>query len=339
MIRVGVIGLGFMGNMHSKCYQALENVKLAAICDIDEEKLKGGGGEAGNIEGAEKPLDLTGIELYNDFDKMLAEAKLDAVSITLPTYMHTEYTTKALQAGVNTLCEKPMAPTTEQCGQMKEAAKKSGKILQIGHCIRFWPEYVKAKEIIDSGEYGKVKAATFQRLSLTPTWSWDNWLMDEAKSGGALLDLHIHDSDYVQYLFGMPKAVCSKGTKGPSSGYGHIVTQYYCDEDCVITAEGGWMMSPSFGFEMSFNIVLDKAVIFYDCTRDPAFKVCPADADTFTPEVLPGDGYSREIAHFAKAVAGEDVPEITTPQQSENSVKIILAEKQSADSGEKVKLT
>jgi predicted dehydrogenase len=338
MIRVGVTGLGFMGNMHSKCYQALENVKLAAICDIDEKKLKGGGGEAGNIEGAEKPLDLTDIELYTDFDKMLAEAKLDAVSITLPTYMHTEYTTKALQAGVNTLCEKPMAPTTEQCEQMKEAAKKSGKILQIGHCIRFWPEYVKAKEIIDSGEYGKVKAATFQRLSLTPTWSWDNWLMDEAKSGGALLDLHIHDSDYVQYLFGMPKAVCSKGTKGPSAGYGHIVTQYYCDEDCVITAEGGWMMSPSFGFEMSFNIVLDKAVIFYDCTRDPAFKVCPADADTFTPEVLAGDGYSREIAHFAKAVAGEDVPEIITPQQSENSVKIILAEKQSAESGEKVKL-
>ena len=339
MIRVGVIGLGFMGNMHSKCYQALDNVKLAAICDIDENKLKGGGGAAGNIEGAEKPLDLTGIELYTDFDKMLAEAKLDAVSITLPTYLHAEYTAKALQAGVNTLCEKPMAPTTEQCGQMKKAAKKSGKILQIGHCIRFWPEYVKAKEIIDSGEYGKVKAATFQRLSLTPTWSWENWLMDEAKSGGALLDLHIHDSDYVQYLFGMPKAVCSKGTKGPSGGYGHIVTQYYCDDDCVITAEGGWMMSPSFGFEMSFNIVLDKAVIFYDCTRDPAFKVCPADADAFTPEVLPGDGYSREIAHFAKAVAGEDVPEITTPQQSENSVKIILAEKQSADSGEKVKLT
>ena len=82
MIRVGVTGLGFMGNMHSKCYQALENVKLAAICDIDENKLKGGGGTAGNIEGAEQPLDLTGIELYTDFDKMLAKANLDAVSIT-----------------------------------------------------------------------------------------------------------------------------------------------------------------------------------------------------------------------------------------------------------------
>ena len=95
-------------------------------------------------------------------------------------------------------------------------------------------------------------------------------------------------------------------------------------------------MSPSFGFEMSFNIILDKAVIIYDCTREPAFKVCPVDADAFTPQVQAGDGYSREIAHFAKAVAGEAVPEITTPKQSENSVKIILAEKQSADSGEKV---
>lgn len=336
MIRVGVTGLGFMGNMHSKCYQALENVKLAAICDIDENKLKGDTGAAGNIEGAEQPLDLTGVELYADFDKMLAKANLDAVSITLPTYLHAQYTAKALQAGVNTLCEKPMAPSIEQCEQMREVAQKSGKILQIGHCIRFWPEYVKTKEIIDSGKYGKVKAATFQRLSLTPTWSWENWLMDNAKSGAALLDLHIHDSDYVQYLFGMPKAVCSKGTKGPSGGWDHIVTQYYCDEDCVITAEGGWIMSPSFGFEMSFNIILDKAVIIYDCTRESAFKVCPVDADAFTPQVQAGDGYSREIAHFAKAVAGEAVPEITTPKQSENSVKIILAEKQSADSGEKV---
>ena len=336
MIRVGIIGLGFMGNMHAKCYQTAGNAKLVAICDIDENKFKDTSGTAGNIEGAEAPLDLTGIDLYTDFDKMLGEANLDAISITLPTYLHAEYTTKALEAAVNVLCEKPMALNLQQCEQMIAAAAKSGKILQIGHCIRFWPQYAKTKEIIDSGKYGKVKAATFQRLSLTPTWSWDNWLMEDVKSGGALMDLHIHDSDFVQYVFGMPKAVYTRCTRGPSGDFDHVVTQYLYDDNCVVTAEGGWIMTPSFGFEMSFNIILEKATIVFDCTREPAFRLCPVEGDAFTPDVEKGDGWSQEIAHFVKAVSGQKVPEIITPVQSLDSVKLTSAEKQSAQSGKEV---
>lgn len=336
MIRVGITGLGFMGKMHFRCYKALEDVKLVAICDIDENKFKDASGTAGNIEGAEEPLDFTGVEFFTDFDKMLSEAKLDAVSIALPTYMHSDFTVKALNAGLNVLCEKPMALNPQQCEQMIAAADKSGKVLQIGHCIRFWPEYAKTKEIIDSGKYGKVKAATFQRLSMTPVWSVDNWLMDGSRSGGALMDLHIHDSDFVQYLFGMPKAVCTHAIKGPSGDFDHVVTNYVYDDEKVVTAEGGWIMTPGFGFEMSFNFVLEKATIVFDCTREPMFKVCPAEGDTFTPKVQAGDGYSLEIAHFVKAVNGQKVPEITTPAQSLDSVKLVLAEKQSAQSGREV---
>ena len=335
MIRVGVIGLGFMGNMHSKCYQRTEGAQLVAICDIDEKKLAGESGTAGNIEGAEEPLDMTGVSLYSDSDKMLAETNLDAVSITLPTYLHCEYTLKALKAGVNVLCEKPMALTVEECEKMITAAKSAGKILQIGQCMRFWPEYVKAKEIIDSGKYGKVKIATFQRLSLTPTWSWDNWILDGKRSGGAALDLHIHDSDFVPYLLGMPKAVSSQGINGPSGDFGHIVTSYVYD-DKVVTAEGGWVMAPGFGFEMSFNIVLEKATIVFDITREPTFKVCPAEGEVFTPELAKGDGYSIEIVHFIKAVSGEKMPDVVTPSQAAESVKLVLLEKESARKNKKV---
>ncbi|NLS98263.1 MAG: Gfo/Idh/MocA family oxidoreductase [Planctomycetaceae bacterium] len=338
MIRTGIVGLGFMGKMHFRCYQALEGVQVAAICDIDETKFENTSGTAGNIAGAEAPLDFTGIGLYTDFDKMLAEANLDAISITLPTYLHKDHTVKALGAGLNVLCEKPMALTVEDGRAMQAAAEKSGRLLQIGHCIRFWPEYAKTKELIDSGQYGKIRAAMFQRLSLTPGWAWDGWLMDPARSGSAAVDLHIHDSDYVQYVFGMPKAVFSRTARGPSNDADHIVTQYVYEEDCVVTAEGGWAMSPTFGFEMSFNIVLEKATIVYDCTRSPAFKVCPVEGDAFTPEVASGDGYSNEIAHFVKAVRGESVPQIITPGQSVDSVRLVLAEKHSARSGEKVSL-
>jgi predicted dehydrogenase len=276
--------------------------------------------------------------LYSDYNKMLTEAKLDAVSITLPTFMHPNFSVKALEAGLHVLCEKPMALNVEDCQHMITAAAQSGKVLMIGHCIRFWPEYAKTKEIVDGGEYGKVIAATFQRLGTAPTWGDDNWFSDDARSGGVALDLHIHDTDYVQYLFGMPKSVFSRQAKAVGGGAIHITTQYIYDDDKVVTAEGGWGMTPAFGFEMSFNIALEKATIVYDCTRTPAFRVCPADGEVFTPAVAEGDGYSIEISHFAALAAGRDVTEVTTLTGSLDSVKIVLAEKESAEKGQAVLL-
>jgi predicted dehydrogenase len=338
MTRVGIIGLGFMGKMHFRCYKTNKNVKVAAICDIDEKKFTNTGGAAGNISGAEKPLDFSGVSFYTDFDKMLKNENLDAVSITLPTYLHCKYTLKALNAGVHTFCEKPMAMTVSDCQKMIDAAKTNRRLLQVGHCIRFWPEYSKLKEIVDSGKYGKVLAATFQRLSLTPTWSWNNWLMDKNKSGGAALDLHIHDSDYVQYLFGMPKEVSARGVKGPSGDYDHVVTSYIYNDSKVVTAEGGWIMKPGFGFEMSFNVMFEKATISYDCTRSPAFRIAPAKGEVIIPKVAKGDGYSIELEHFTKAVSGKSVHQIITPKDSLNSVKLLLAEKKSCDKSKNIKL-
>ena len=177
MLRVGIVGFGFMGKMHLRCYRGIDGVTVAAVCDADESRLKDTKGAAGNIEGAQTPPDLAGVNLYTDFDRMLTEEKLDAVSITLPTSMHRDFTVKALDAGVNVLCEKPMAVDIPQCEDMIAAARKSGRILQIGHCIRFWPEYAKTKKIVEAGEYGKIWAASFRRLSALPKWSWNNWLI------------------------------------------------------------------------------------------------------------------------------------------------------------------
>ena len=197
---------------------------------------------------------------------------------------------------------------------------------------------MKAWEIMKSGRYGKVVAATLQRLGSPPGWAIDNWFVDESRSGGVALDLHIHDTDFVQYLFGMPQAVCSHGGKAAEGHLLHIVTQYVYGDDKVVTAEGGWGMAPGFGFEMSFNLVLEKATIVYDLTRDPAFRVCPAEGEPFTPEVAPGDGYTREIEYFAKRVQGEAVGEVLTLEQSRDSVRIVDAEKESIEKSEKVVL-
>ena len=221
---------------------------------------------------------------------------------------------------------------------MAEAADKSGKALQIGHCIRFWPEYVHAKKIIDSEQYGKVLAASFERFSLTPTWSWDNCFLDGNRSGGAMLDLHIHDTDFVQHVFGIPDEVFSRGVIGPSGDYDHTVTQYLYNDQKVITAEGGWIMAPEFGFEMSFKIMLEDATLLYSSAQQPTLKICPKESEMIIPEVEDGDGYSFEIQHFVDLISGKSLQSVITPEQSAESVKIIEAEKESVRQRTKIQL-
>ena len=124
MVRAGVIGLGFMGQQHSKCYQGNADVELVAICDVDEKKFAGDA-TRGNIDDGGEELDLTKVNTYTDADEMFAKENLDAVSITLPTSMHKEYTVKALEAGINVMCEKPMAMDLAECDDMMAAQKKT----------------------------------------------------------------------------------------------------------------------------------------------------------------------------------------------------------------------
>ena len=338
MLNIGIIGFGFMGRMHYRCWKEASGAEIVAICDANPDVLKNTDKSAGNIEGAEEKIDFDGLQLYTDVKAMLADANLDAVSITLPTFLHSKFSIMALEAGVHVLCEKPMALGVDQCRQMIAAAEKSGKILQIGHCIRFWPEYAKTKEIVDSGEYGKVITATFERLGSAPTWGAENWFANDQRSGGVALDLHIHDSDFIQYLFGMPTSVCSFGNPKSGEGLKHITTHYSYDDDKLVTADGSWAMAPSFGFEMSFNIVMEKATIVYDCTREPAFKVCPADGDVFTPEVAKGDGYTLQIEYFTGLINGEKRTQVTTLDQSLDSIRLVNAEVESVRKNSEIEL-
>jgi predicted dehydrogenase len=156
MLKVGIVGFGFMGQTHYKCWKKVKGAKVVAICDVNPNIEEDTKRAVGNIGDGQEEVDFSRLKVYDNFDKMLQDEKLDAVSITLPTYLHPGTSIKALAAGVNVLCEKPMALTSKACEKMIAEAKRSGKIMQIGHCVRFWPEYAKAKEIIDSGKYGRI---------------------------------------------------------------------------------------------------------------------------------------------------------------------------------------
>ena len=335
MVRVGIVGLGFMGRMHYRCWKALPGARITAICESNPKVLASAGEPSkGNVEGAADHIDLNELNVHSDLGELLAAGSVDALSITLPTFLHADTTVQALQAGAHVLCEKPMALSVADCDRMTAAARTAGRVLQIGHCIRFWPEYVVTRQLIQGGEYGRPIAASFRRFTALPTWSPDSWFADEQRSGGQPLDLHIHDTDYIHHVFGVPAAVSSVAD-GPQT---YISTQYHYENGPAVVAESTWRMAPAFGFEMSFVVVLERATILFDSTRSPAFRVCPPEGPAFTPEVPAGDGYSREVEHFARALAGATVEPVITPQDARETIRLVLAEKQAAREGRRVAL-
>ena len=142
-MKIAIIGMGFMGCMHLRNWQKQDNVQITAVCDANPIQTKG---RQGNIDtGDSGDLDLSEISVYTDVADMLAQEELDAVSITLPTHLHKIISIQCLKAGVNVLCEKPMALNLADCDEMIAAAKAADKELMIAHCIRFWPEYLVEK--------------------------------------------------------------------------------------------------------------------------------------------------------------------------------------------------
>ncbi|MBP8303945.1 MAG: Gfo/Idh/MocA family oxidoreductase [Phycisphaerae bacterium] len=339
MLRIGIAGLGFMGRMHWASWQRIPDARVVAVCDSNPKLRQELGKAVGNIQGAGPGIDLHQVQVYSDFASMVDQGGLDGVSITLPTHLHTEASVRALQAGLHVLCEKPMALTLDGCDQMVAAAAEGGKVLQIGHCIRFWPEYAAVAEIVRSGRYGAVKAALLRRLAAVPTWGADAWLTDPERSGGMALDLHIHDTDYLLHILGRPWAVYSRGaTLGPRHGLAHITTSYLYAGDQVVTAEGSWAMAPSFGFQMALTMALEGASLVYDSRQTPTLTVYPEHGEPFAPALVQGDGYLLEIGHFAGRIRGEIGASVTTPRDSRQSVEVVLAEIESVRAGEPVLL-
>jgi predicted dehydrogenase len=132
----------------------------------------------------------------------------------------------------------------------------------------------------------------------------------------------------------MPVAVSSVAD-GPQT---YISTQFHYPGGAAVVAESTWRMAPAFGFEMSFVVVLEKATILYSSSANPAFRVLTADGEPARYELPAGDGYSQEVEHFARAVAGDPVEPIITPRDARETIRLVLAEKESAREGRRVEL-
>jgi predicted dehydrogenase len=335
-IKVGIIGIGFMGSTHFRIYKDNPLAEVKAIADVDEAKLRGDWSKIiGNIGEADNnvPVDLTGINTYPDAYVLINNPDIDLVDICLPTYLHAEYTIAALRAGKHVLCEKPIARNVHQARDILIASRNSEKFLMIGMCVRFWPEYQHAFQLVKSGKLGKIKSATFKRVSPTLSGiSWEDWFMKNELSGSALLDLHLHDTDAIHYFFGRPKRVRSFGLKGfrSDSGIDHVFTNYEFDNDIFVFGEGCWAAAGATPFEMSFLIIGEKGTIRLS---ENGYKVIYEDGTIESPSpAKPGlpTGWHAEIDYFLACIDQNIKPdEYLTIEEAVNSLAIIEAEKES----------
>lgn len=332
MLRVGLIGLGFMGRGHLGYYKRLEGegapVKLVAVCDVEPARLDGRDIVTGNID-VGNSVDLSGYAKYADYNEMIAREKLDYVDIALPTFLHAEAAVAAMKAGLHVLCEKPMARTVEECELMVDTARSTGKKLMTAHCLRFWPAYETLKGVIDSGRFGAVVSAYFFRGGGTPRWSWQNWLVDAARSGGCLLDQHVHDVDTINWLFGPPDAVTASGiVVVEGSGYDAVSTRYIYGDGKVVCAEDDWTINGEFGFDMQFRVNFRGGSVHFGKGK---LMIYPADGPAEEPALSKDDGYYREIRYFIDCIANDRPIEACPPESTRDTIVIATAEQASAD--------
>ena len=332
MLSVAVVGIGFIGRVHVEQYIRLMSegvpVKLVALCDIDKKKLtsEAVGGNLGDL--GQSQIDVNQFNLYTDFDEMITAEKLDFVDITLPTYLHSYYSIKAMNAGLHVLCEKPMAINSLQCQMMIDASKRNNVNLMIAQCLRFWPAYETLKHIVETKKLGKPVCCYFYRGGSTPIWSYQNWLLDEVLSGGCLLDQHVHDVDIVNWLFGTPKAVSTIAVNVISGAGFDALSTNYRYEGFVVNSQDDWTQNGDGApFKMLFRANFERGLVTF---MDGVTTVYPLDGKMFVAEDCGDNGYYREIKYFIEAIINNTPIEISSTESTMRTIEIAHAERESA---------
>lgn len=334
-VRVGIIGMGFMGRMHLAAYGKLKSASVVAMADIDEQIRRGNLGAGGNLGDSGFQFDIKAFEhVYADGFKLIADPSVDLVDICVPTCDHKDLFVAAVEAGKHVLCEKPMAVDPADVTAMVAAGKKAKGAVMIAQCVRFWPAYVLLKEHVEGGKLGKCKSLILRRQGAKGLWS--PWYFNAAVSGGALYDLHVHDTDYVNFLFGRPEAVGSIGSVGGTTdrGVDHVVTHYYYPPSTVeaVTAIGAWHQHKTWPFFMGYTAVFERGTLDFDINR-PQPVMLYTDQTAEEVKVPATDGWFEEIRYLVDCISRNEKPALNPIDSTEITMQIVQAEQRSIRSG------
>jgi predicted dehydrogenase len=321
-LRVGVLGAGFAGAMHAHSALGLEDVQVVAVAAL--------------------PLDHAA-PLAKDCDARVASAEevcaaddVDLVVVATPTHLHAEYTIAAAKAGKHVFCEKPIARTREQAEAMVRACDDAGVSLAVGHVVRYFPEYQRAKQMLDDGTLGRPAIATLVRGNFS-VGSAREWYLDAAKSGGVVLDLMLHDLDTVRWWFGEPSRIYAKRLTAGGGALDYALATIRYDDRPIVQIEGSW--AEHSGFRTGFELRGDRGMLVHDSraaspltVQSPAGPAGPAGPAMMATPTLRESPYRRQLRDlFARLRRGERP--LVDGHEGLRSLALGLAVIESADSG------
>ncbi len=327
-MKIGVLGAGMMGNAHINGFRSLDrqNAEYTAVCDIDKEKC-----ETFSKKYSLKP--------YTNLDDFLGDPEIDIVDICLPSFMHEEFAVKVADAKKHMLVEKPIAFTLEAARNIYDAAEKNGVRIMTAQVLRFWPEYVRIKEICDSGEIGDLVTIYAGRLGQMATWC--DWYKDPQKSGETLMNLTLHDIDFLHYMLGKPKSVYSAGKKDAMNNYNDVMNIFKWDNGVNVMVDGSLSMTAGYPFTMRMRVLGTKGTLEF--TFISGENIGPESTSSllmYKPndggkrvDVESYDAYGMEVRYFVDCIV-RGVPTDNVSRESILDVlETVTAAKKSLEDG------
>ena len=334
MFRVALVGAGGMAGMHASCYAKIAKAELVGVMDILPEAAKA-------------LADKHGAQAFTDFDLMLDQAHPDVVDICCPTPWHVDYAVRAAgragELGLRGIAtEKPMARTLADCQKMIAACELAAIPLFVAHVVRFFPEFALLKQGVEAGYIGKPAAIRTRRGGTMPR-AWNDWYGKFDLSGGCILDLLIHDFDWLRWTFGEVERVYAKGAcAGKLPGYDYALVTLRFRSGAIGHVEGTW--NDPKGFKVAIEIAGDGGLADYNFNQPLGTPFTMALNPTEQTEVKPRGGvavpesptssnpYQVELEHFLDCLdAG--IPPSISPQDGMEAVRIALAALESIETG------
>ena len=329
-VKYGVIGLGWFGEKHCEALAGIPQVELYALCTRTKARRKALGKEFGVSR------------LYADYNEMLADPELEAVSVVTMWDQHTAPALAALRAGKHVFLEKPMASTVADCRKIVQAAAKAAGSFMVGHICRFNPRYAAAKHEIDAGKIGKI-VSIYARRNI-PAWVSEGVL---GKIGPIIGD-GVHDTDLMLWYTGAnvvsayAQTVDVRHLKYPDIGW----TMFRFDTGAVGVLEDVWFLPDKtpFAIDERMEIIGTEGSVHIHEVH-PNLSICDKDGwhnpdTTYWPELhgVRAGALREELSYFATCVLEGKQPTIISPDDSLRAVEACLAAERSAATGRVVKL-
>lgn len=318
-MKIGVVGAGGMGSVHSRHYRKIAGVELVVYDELTE--------KAQNLASAH------GAGLADSLDDLIRQC--DVIDVCLPTDAHKSCALSAIAAGRHVFVEKPIAGNLEDASAIIVAAEEADVILSVGQVVRFFPEFKAANAMVRDGKLGRPAAARTRRGGGAPK---ADWFLDHSRSGGVIVDLAVHDFDWLRWTFGEVSHLYSRSV-GIQDGVGldYALTTLTFDSGVVAHVEATWM-DPA-GFRVTFEVCGSEGMVQYDSRTIPTLRTHQTTGvRTEAPLAQADDPYYNQLSAFVKACRGEAPPAVTG-YDGFMALSIALAALESANTGEVVRPT